>query len=314
TRVVSRIQRIFKVEVPLRTIFERPTISQLAEALEMTQRPTVPTLEPELTSLPRDGVTSFPLSFGQQRLWVLDRLQPNTAAYNIPVVFRVRGALNVQALEKALNAVVERHEVLRTHFTAVNGEPRQIIAPRQSIRLSFKDLRGLPQSQRETRAIEGARQEIKQTFDLNRGPVLRAVLVRVDDEDHILALTVHHIAFDAWSAGILVRELQVSYSAFLAGSIPELAALPLQYADYAAWQRTSVQSQNLADRITYWQRKLAGAPNGVQLPTDRPRPSVQSFRGESHTMTIPPQVAAGLHQLGRDHGVTLFMTLVAALN
>src|SRR5207248_7392276 len=190
----------------------------------------------------------------------------------------------------------------------------QIIDPAKPVSIKLVDLGHVSPHQREARAIELARKEIKQPFALSRGSMLRTVLIRNADNDHLLVINVHHIAFDAWSTGILVRELDSLYSSYRSEREPAPAELPVQYADFAVWQRVSLEGEHLQHRIGYWKEKLAELPNGVDLPTDRPRPSVQSFRGDNRSMLVAEPVLRGLHDLSRSEGVTLFMTLLAAFN
>ncbi|HKV13018.1 MAG TPA: condensation domain-containing protein, partial [Thermoanaerobaculia bacterium] len=250
---------------------------------------------PPVRPVPRDG--DLPLSFSQQRLWFLDQMEPGTSLYNMPALLRLAGPLDVAALEAAFGEVVRRHEVLRTTFPARRGAPRQEIHPFLSIPLSQVDLSGLPEEARRL-GIE----ETRRPFDLATGPLLRALLLRIAPEEHLLALTMHHIVSDGWSVGVLVRELAALY----AGN--PLPPLPVQYADFAAWQRQWLAGGALEEQLSWWRERLAGVPLVLEAPADRPRPPVRSPRGSEAVFEVP---ATGLAALGRKSGATLFMSLFA---
>ena len=260
----------------------------------------------------RNADEPVPLSFAQQRLWFLDQFQPGSPVYNIPAALRITAPLNAFALEQSLNEIVRRHEALRTTFAAVDGRPVQVIAPALRVPLPVTDLRGLPQTERETEATRLATQEAQHPFDLARGPLVRATLLRLGAGDHVLLLTMHHIVSDGWSMGVFFRELAVLYEAYATGKPSPLPELPVQYADFAQWQRQWLQGEVLAAHLTYWKQHLAGAPEVLELPTDRPRPAVQSFRGATYPFTLPPALSTALKTLSQREGVTLFMTLLAA--
>jgi amino acid adenylation domain-containing protein len=252
-----------------------------------------------------------PLSFAQLRLWLLDRLEPQSTAYNMPTRFRLRGPLAVAALQRALETIVGRHESLRTTFAESAGEPVQIVAPPSPFPLPLADLSGLPEERR-----RAAEQRLLATdtwpFDLARGPLFRAALVRLGAEGHLLLLDMHHIISDGWSLGIFLRELRALYGACLRGDTAELAKLPIQYADFAVWQRGWLQGAVLEEQLSYWRRQLAGCPPALELPTDRLRPAAQSHRGEHARLEIPGDLAARLRELSLREGASLFMTLLAA--
>src|SRR5215213_792412 len=251
-----------------------------------------------------------PLSFAQQRLWFLDQIERGNAAYNVARVVRLNGNLNVAALERSLDEILRRHEILRTTFPLVAGQPVQVINRPQSFELSRVDLRN--SSDRETKALELAKEETLRSFDLASGPMFRASLLQIEDDKYLLLLTMHHIVSDAWSTGVLIRELSALYSAFSKGKESPLAELPVQYADYAVWQRGWLQGEELERQLAYWRRQLAGAPPVLELPTDRPRPSNPTFKGAKHLFELPIEVSEGLKTLSQREGVTLFMTLLAA--
>jgi amino acid adenylation domain-containing protein len=256
----------------------------------------------------------FPVSFAQQRLWVLDRLDPDSPAYNIPLSVRLTGLLNPGALENALIEVARRHEILRTEFHSENGEPMQIVLPSARAPVAVVDLSGVLPAEREAQAVRLAMAEAQKPFNLSRGPLLRASLLRLAKSEHILLVTVHHIAFDEWSVGTLLAEMARFYEAAVRGEPHMLPELPFQYGDFAVWQRQLLQGEQLEQQLSYWKRQLAGAPSGVDLPTDRPRGPMQTFRGASQTVVIAQSVLQRLQDLSRRQGVTLFMTLLAGFN
>jgi amino acid adenylation domain-containing protein len=260
----------------------------------------------------RDPGAPVPLSFAQQRLWFLDQLYPGRSTYNIGRRIRIGGALELEALRRALDAIVARHEALRTSIIAIDGTPRQVVAPALSLPLPVTDLGTMPH--RDTEAQRLAVEEVRRPFDLARGPLFRAALFRVEPDEHLLVLSVHHIISDAWSLGVLFRELGALYRAFGRGEPSPLPDLPIQYADYAAWQRQTLQGETLERELTYWREQLEGLPPALELLTDRPRPTVQSSRGAKQSIVIPKPVSDGLKELSRREGATLFTTLLAAFH
>ncbi|MDW8319679.1 MAG: condensation domain-containing protein, partial [Anaerolineae bacterium] len=318
TRLMARVRDAFGVELPLRRLFEAPTVAGLAEAVDQARREAAGLAAPPIKPLPRSAqpphlpLTPPPLSFSQQRLWFLDQLEPNSPLYNIPAAVRLTGRLDVDTLERSVNEIVRRHEVLRTTFLTVDGQPQLRIAPTLALHLPVHDLRSLSDEAREAAIQEALRQEAQQPFDLARGPLLRGRLLRLADDDHILAFTVHHIVSDGWSTGVLIEELAALYAAFSAGQPSPLPPLPLQYADYAAWQRRWLQGEVLERQLAYWKEQLAGIPPLLELPTDRPRPPVMTYRGDTLGFALPADLSRRVHELCRREGVTLFMTLLAA--
>jgi amino acid adenylation domain-containing protein len=255
----------------------------------------------------------FRTSFAQERLWFFDQFYPDSPVYNIPTAMRVPGMLNVEALERDLNEIVRRHEALRTTFAVIDGQPpMQVVVPALTLELPIVDLRKLPQAQRQSEAGRLANEEAQRPFDLARGPLLRALLLRLGDEDHVLVLTMHHIVSDGWSMGVLFRELNVLYGAYVAGRPSPLPELPIQYADFAHWQREWLQGEVLEAQLSYWKEQLKDTPAVLELPTDRPRPAVQSFRGALHYFVLPRPLSEELKALSRREDATLFMTLLAA--
>ncbi|MFP5285805.1 MAG: amino acid adenylation domain-containing protein, partial [Thermoanaerobaculia bacterium] len=310
TRLVSRLREAFGVELPLREVFEAPTLAGLAARIEIAD-PVQERLEEPIPS----GAEEAPLSFAQERLWFLDRLQPGSAAYNIPAVLRLTGDLDVEALRRSFDEIVRRHGPLRTTFADVHGEPRQRVSPPISagmVPLPVIDLSALPQALRAREMARRTAEEVGRPFDLARGPLLRLHLLRLGRREHTLVVNVHHIASDGWSMGILVGETTVLYEAFLQGLPSPLPELPLQYADFAAWQRSWLTGAVLEEHLDFWRQELAGAPALVEIPTDRPRPAVQSYRGASFSFSLQDTAVDAVRTLARQAGTTPFMVFLAA--
>ena len=260
----------------------------------------------------QDDIYVFPMSFAQQRLWFLAQLEPDSAAYNIPAAVQLRGPIQAEMLERSLNAIVARHEVLRTTFDLVDGQPAQIVSAYGKMSLELIDLHD-PDAEQQAQEVQ--RQTAAATghcFVLEQGPLLHAVLVRLAPDEHILLLTLHHIIADGWSMGILIRELGAEYSAMLAGRASSLPALPIQYADFTAWQHEWLSGAVRTEQLAYWLTRLEGAPALLELPTDRPRPPVQSLRGAHHPFVVPLHLTSGVKRLAQSAGATLFMTVAAA--
>jgi len=309
TQLFSRVRETFKIEIPLRRIFESPTVAGLAETVETMIRTERGLQTPPLVPVPRDD--DLPLSFAQERLWFLNQLDPESAAYHVLRPLQIEGPLNVPLMEKVIGEVVARHEVYRTTFPSVNGRPKQVIHPPAPVSLPVIDLRQLPQSEREAEAHRIVLDEGGRVFDLARGPLWRLVLLRLGEEEHILMLTEHHLVHDGWTEGALVRDFLELYVARSAGNPAALPELPIQYADFAHWQRQWLRGKTLEDLLSYWKEHLRGADPLLQLPTDRPRPAVQTFRGALSEFTFSPDLTKALNDLSRREGVTLFMTLLA---
>ncbi|WP_158623345.1 non-ribosomal peptide synthetase [Corallococcus sp. CA053C] len=254
-----------------------------------------------------------PLSFAQQRLWFLEQLEPGLAFYNLPLANRLTGPVWVAKLEETLNALVQRHEALRTRFvTTQDGQPAQVVEPRRPLTLEVIDLGGLPEAERETEAGRLALLEAHRPFDLARDALFRARLLRLSDTDHVLLMTMHHIVSDGWSMGVLYRELSALYVAAASGRPAALPELPIQYPDFAVWQRAWLRGDVLERLLSYWKQRLAGVPALLELPTDRPRPRVQSFQGAAYAVPIPRAPVEGLKAVARQADVTLFIALLAA--
>ncbi|WP_406529699.1 amino acid adenylation domain-containing protein [Streptomyces sp. I8-5] len=309
TQVVSRLRRRLGADVPVRTLFSAPTPALLAAAVTELDG----TEAGRILAAPRHSAPP-PLSFAQQRLWFLDQLEPGRAEYLLPFAFRVRGPLDTDALNAALTAVVARHEVLRTRFgTDAAGSPAQLIDPARPVRMLERDLRGVGDTiAREDALAEVLREDGLRPVDLGTGPMLRALLVRLADEEYVLAVTVHHIAFDGWSVGVLVRELSERYAAALQDrpGTPGPDPLPVQYADYAVWQRAWLSGAPLERQLAYWRDRLGGL-EPLELPTDHARPAERGGRGEVVRFSVPAEVAARARAVSAESGASLYMTLLA---
>jgi amino acid adenylation domain-containing protein/non-ribosomal peptide synthase protein (TIGR01720 family) len=265
---------------------------------------------PPLSLLSRDA-HFFPLSFAQQRLWFLNHFELNSPLYNVPVAFRLHGVLHVTALREALEAMVERHESLRTSFHSIDGAPVQVIADDEPLPFVWRDLRTLPAREREKEALQIAAEEATQPFDLTHSPLMRIVLLQMDEAEHVFLLTMHHIIVDGWSTDIFMRELALLYEAFSSGKPSSLPELPIQYLDYAVWQRAWLQGEELEKQLSYWKQQLANLTM-LQLPLDHPRPTVQTHRGSVQSLMLSEKLVGSLHALSQQEGCTLFMTLMAA--
>ncbi|MGD2115286.1 MAG: amino acid adenylation domain-containing protein, partial [Acidobacteriota bacterium] len=307
TQVVSRIREAFGIDVELRSLFEAPTVAAFARAVE---RERSGGRMPPIRRASRDG--GVPLAFAQQRLWFLDQLAPGHPFYNIPTAFRLRGSLDPDALYRAVNAVIDRHESLRARFVATDADPVQVIEPELTLPLPTVDLSGLEAEVREREQRRLGAAESGFAFDLARGPVVHMLLARLAEDDHLFYLTLHHIVADGWSIGVLYRELGHCYAALAGGGVPDLPALPIQYPDFAIWQRTWLQETLLDEQLEYWSAQLAETPP-LELPTDRPRPARESFRGALTSRAFPERVAEGVRALSREHGATQYMVLLAGL-
>ncbi|MBU8901094.1 non-ribosomal peptide synthetase, partial [Corallococcus sp. M34] len=308
TQVVSRIRSDLRVELPLRALFEAPTVAALA--LRIDSRGPTASLAPPLLPSSRD--VALPLSFAQQRLWLIDQLEPQSPAYNIPSALHLHGGLNIEALRRAFEALIERHESLRTIFAEHEGQPVQIIRPSVRWTLEATDLTHLPQAEHEAEVRRRATQEASQPFSLTNGPLLRTTLLRLSEEHHVLFVTMHHIVSDGWSMGVLVRELAALYESIHGGSQASLPMLPVQYADFAAWQRGWLQGDVLQRQVDFWKRHLAGAPPLLELPTDKPRPAVQGTTGATLAFSLPKSLSDSLKALALHEGGSLFMVLLAS--
>ncbi|MGB8507775.1 MAG: amino acid adenylation domain-containing protein, partial [Pyrinomonadaceae bacterium] len=310
TQVISRVRQVFEVDLPIQRLFDHPTVAELAADIEEARRGSDVRLAPPLRRVSRD--TGLPLSFAQQRLWFIDQLIPGNAAYNVPTAMRLTGRLNVAALEQTLGEIIRRHEMLRTTFAVNAGQPTQVIGPVPVLRLDCVDLSSLHGAECESAARHLATREAWRPFDLASSPLLRARLLRLESDRHVLLLTMHHIISDGWSAGIFFSEMTTLYRAFIAAQPSPLAELPLQFADFAVWQRGWLQGETLEAQVAFWKEELAGAPGLLELPADRPRPAIQTFKGRYRQILLPAPLSAALRALSRKEGVTLFMTMLSA--
>ncbi|HEX6910893.1 MAG TPA: amino acid adenylation domain-containing protein, partial [Longimicrobium sp.] len=309
-RIVSRVRGVFGVELPVRDLFEGPTVAQLAERVEALRRGGAKPLPPVV---PLQRETAPRLSFAQERLWFLDRMQGASGIYNVPAALRLSGALDVPALERALGEIVRRHEALRTTFAEVDGVALQVVAPFTGFELLRADLSDLDADARDGQVRARAADDAARPFDLAAGPLFRATLLRLADDEHVLLLCMHHAASDGWSMGVLFRELSALYDAYRNGVESPLAPLPVQYADFAAWQREQLAGETLDRQLAYWKAALAGAPALLELPTDRPRPPVQGHAGARVPVAFGAGLLGRLQALAWREGATLYMVLLGAL-
>src|SRR5215216_5416352 len=358
TQIVSRVRDAFQMELPVRKVFEHPTVEGLAQSLledhgeriehtaefllqvssfsdeEANSKLTHPaTEESRVTPSPEERTTAAetaserpsddptlrvtrtaPLSFAQQRLWFLDQYEPDNILYNLPAAIRLHGALNVTALERSLNEILERHEALRTTFAMVNDRPVQVVNEVRDFRLTVIELRESSPERTEATAARLVIEQAQQPFNLASGPLLRIKLLRLTENDHVLLVTMHHIISDGWSIKVLMREMGELYDAYANKREAALPDLPIQYADFAAWQRDWLQGERLEEQLSYWRTQLDDAPPLLELPTDRPRPKFKTFPGADVCLSFSKSLSEDITRLSRDEGVTLFMTLFAAFS
>ncbi len=310
TQLMSRVREVFKVEMPLKDLFEAPTVAGLSQRVEAWRAGDQPLAAPGIRRITQ-GQT-LPLSYAQERLWFIDQLQPGSTGYNIAGALWVRGHLKVVELERAINEVVRRHETLRTIFQTREEGPVQVICKHQWRSLPIVDLTGLPDGKPELTAQELIKEESERPFNLSKGPLLRVTLLRSAEQEHLVMLTMHHIVSDWWSMEVLNREVGLLYEAFAKGQPSPLPELPIQYVDYAVWQRSWLQGEVLEKHVEHWRQELAGAPELIELPTDRVRQPVQSFRGGRLSFEISQEISERLSRLCSREGLTLYMGLQAA--
>ncbi|MFL6236020.1 MAG: amino acid adenylation domain-containing protein, partial [Thermoanaerobaculia bacterium] len=308
TQVISRVREAFGVELPLRVLFERPTVAEMAEEVAAAVLAGAGVAAPPLVPAPRDG--ELPLSFAQQRLWFLEQLQPGTSTYNMPSAVRFHGALDVAALHNSLREVARRHESLRTSFAIQGGRPVQSIAAELDLDMPLLDLGEVPEERLAAAVRQLTEEEGRRPFDLARGPLVRAALLRLREDEHVAILTTHHIVSDGWSIGVLIREIAALYPAFLAGEPSPLPELEIQYADFAVWQREWLRGDLLESQLSYWRQRLAGHTL-LELPTDHPRPAVQRFRGADEFLALPAEASRAFLAFGQRQGATPYMSLLA---
>ena len=308
TQLVSRVRDTFGVELSLHQLFESPTVAELSETLSGASGQKFAPIQP----VPRDG--EMPLSFAEQRLWFLDRLQEKSIAYNEQEALRLTGSLSVEALQAALQEIVRRHESLRTNYQVVDGSAVRTIAPELDLHIPTIDLQHLSPEEQLSQVQQLSDRESEQPFDLANDPLLRVILLRLGTDDHVLLLGMHHIITDGWSMGVFANELEAFYGTKVLGLPSPLAQLPIQYADFAIWQRQPAIAEILSPQLSYWKQQLAGVPPLLELPTDYPRPTVQTSRGGKEFFEFDFELIEPLKHLSRENGVTLFMTLFAAFS
>jgi hypothetical protein len=308
TQVVSRVRRLLGAEIGVRAVFEAPTIEGLARLIDdiLPERPG--SNPPALARRGRSEGELLPLSFPQRRLWFLDRLQPGASVYNMPMAYRLRGALDPAALAAAVGELARRHESLRTRFATADDEPFQVVSPPGPVPVPLVDLTGLVAEEAEREGLALGAVEALRPFDLERGPLFRVSLFRLEERDWILLLAMHHIVSDGWSMGVLWRDLEALYTAAATGEAVSLPAPALRYSDYAAWQREWLEGDGVEGDLVYWRERLAGSAPLLELPTDRPRPAEQTYRGAWESFTVGGPAAGRLRRLSRESGAALFMT------
>ncbi|HET9985575.1 MAG TPA: amino acid adenylation domain-containing protein, partial [Longimicrobiales bacterium] len=332
-RAVTQLAETTGVALPVRAIFEAPTVSALAARIDAARAEAAPRTGTGLRAAgdavrPTDGagaadgaaptgpaprgVHEAPLSFAQELLWLAERMTPGLAAYNVPELFRVRGALDVEALRGALGDLVERQDALRTAFFDVGGVPVQRVLPAGPVPVEAADLRDIPEPERHTEALRRAREAARRPFELTASPMLRATVLRLREAEWLLCLVTHHLVVDGWSRGVLFRELGELYAARRAGRAAALPALPVRYVDFAAWQRERLRGERLDALVGFWRERLRGAPAVLELATDRPRPAVRGFEGAVRSALWPPALLESARRLAQAHGATLYMALLAA--
>lgn len=321
TQLVSRVRDLLSVELPLRSIFESSTIAELVEHIKAA-RDDSNILSTQVSPVSRDG--ALPLSFAQERMWFLNQLEPDNPFYNVPIALKIKGPLNINVLEQSLDELIKRHEALRTTFVNVEGKSMQVIAPAFSVPLQIKDLQDLSKEEQLQEAQRLATDEARHLFNLERDHLLRVTLIKLGKEktdngksckdEHVLLLTMHHIISDGWSLGVFIHELAAFYKSFLNKSSAGLPDLPIQYVDFASWQRKWLTGDVLERQLDYWKKHLADFPKELRLPSDRIRPAVQTFKGSSETFEVDQETTIKLKNLSKRNGATLFMTLLSAFS
>ena len=311
TQLISRLESGFKVKLPPSKLFEATTVAGLARVIEEAEsKDRISSGDLEILPVSRDE--NIPLSFSQERLWFIDQLEPDSAGYNIPAAIRIKGDLNTQILEESFTRIVERHETLRTAFQTEDGKPIQIINEPYDFHIPIVDLRA--EEEKENKAKEIAAKEAKTSFNLSKGPLLRAKLIKLEENEHILVVNMHHIISDGWSMGVFIRELSLNMNSLLNGEMPFLEPLSFQYADFGAWQRQWLEKGEMEKQLGYWREKLSSPPDVLNLPIDYPRPPVQTSSGSTLRFEIPSDLTTKLKEITMQEGATLFMTLLSAFN
>jgi hypothetical protein len=309
TQVLARVREYLKVELPIRSLFEAPTLAQFSRLIEEQIGKGKQSELPEISRVSREG--ELPLSFAQQRMWFFEQLSSGTSAFNIALGVRLKGELKVAALEQTFGEIMRRHEGLRTIFPAVDDRPVQIIQPAQRFNLPLVDLSLLPEEEGESQAARLAQEETLRCFDLTRGPLVRPTLLRMGGQHHIVICTMHHIVGDGQSFEVIIAEMSQIYSALSEGQPSPLADLSVQYVDYAAWQRQWLQGEVLEKRLAYWRKQLQDAPQRLSLPQRWTRPKVQAFKSATHFIKMSTEQTESLRELSRREGMTLFMTMLS---
>jgi amino acid adenylation domain-containing protein len=312
TQVISRIRRHYGLDMPIHDLFRYSTIRDLSARIEQLGSQQTVTSRAEIASIQSESGETTELSFAQERLWFLDRLEPDSPFYNVAFAQRISGPLDIVALERSLNAVVARHDALRTSFVEGDGQAHIRLHDKVEIQLPITNLRDVDDLEREL--IGKAHEEARTVFDLTKVPLLRSRLLVTGTEEYVLLVTMHHIVSDGWSLGVLVRELVACYRYFTSGAPTGLADLPIQYADFARWQKRWFTGNQATTQLSYWKQQLSGFPTELRLPTDRSRPPSQSFRGSSIRFTVNAETTARLNQLCRRLDATMFMVLLAAFD
>jgi hypothetical protein len=311
TKIVSRLKTTFAVDIPLRAFFDSPTIAGVSATLAMARRGEKPTEKFEILPVARNG--TLPLSFAQERFWVLDQFHTNRAVFNVSRGFRLRGPFQIEVFRESVQALVDRHEILRTTFASVDGGPHQVIAPTLSLEVPLQNWSGLSKEEQAGMIQQAFLEERRFQFDLAHGPLFRARLLRFAEDDHFLVLNFHHIILDAWSLEVIIKDLVTAYTAGCTGHAVTLPALPIQYADYAHWQRELLEGPIGREQLAFWKNQLAQLPPALPLPTDCARPAAQTFRGAYERFQLSAELLTPLRALNRQEGTTLFMVLLAIL-
>ena len=306
TQVISRIRNTFNTEIPVKALFESPTIEGLVKKISQCSE----NIAPEILPVSREG--NIPLSYAQERLWFLDQLEPDSAGYNMPGAIRLSGELKVEILEKSFTYIIERHENLRTVFPTEDGKPVQVIKDPEYFHIPIINLSN--EKNKEIEAKKIADDEANKPFNLTNGPLLRAKLIKLDENEQILLFNMHHIISDGWSMGVLIRELGQIMNSLLKGENPELEPLAVQYADFGVWQRNWLEGGELDKQLSYWKEELSDAPAVINLPIDYTRPAIQTYNGSSVNFTIPENLTTGINNISRKHGSTIFMTLLSSFS
>ncbi|ODG96161.1 non-ribosomal peptide synthetase [Nostoc sp. KVJ20] len=310
TQILSRVREVFQVELSFHHIFENPSIAGLAQLIEQHSQLEQPLQRPVIQRIEREGL--LPVSFAQERVYFIQQLAPESSAYQFQATMRFKGQLNVAVLQQCLNEIVRRHEIFRTTYPAVNGRLFQIIHPASPISFRVIDLQTFPESEREAEVQRLVEAEVQKPFDLNQLPLVKWVLLRLSDQEHLLLHIEHHITHDGWSFNVFLGELLELYQAFCLGNPSPLTEPILQFVDFAHWQRQWVKSQKAQTQLTYWQQQLSGSSPLLELPLDRPRPPEQTYNGDQIRVELPINLCESLRVLSRQEGVTLFMTMLGA--